>query len=61
VNHPATRRRFFFDGSARDVYLARDGRQYIVDNHGLPVFGVWVRADMAEGNRSVILPRCPAR
>jgi hypothetical protein len=61
MTDPVVGRRRFTDASARDVYLARDGRRYIVDNHGLPVFGVWVRADMAEGNRSVIMPRCPVR
>jgi hypothetical protein len=32
----------FTDGVERDVYQASDGRQFVIDDFGLPVFGVWL-------------------
>ena len=42
MNDPVIGRRLFTDGVERDVYQAPDGCQYVLDDHGLPVFGVWV-------------------
>jgi hypothetical protein len=41
VNDPVIGRRRFTDGIERDVYQAPDGCQYVLDDHGLPVFGLW--------------------
>jgi hypothetical protein len=32
----------FTDGTERDVYEDADGRQWVVGDHGEPVYGVWV-------------------
>jgi hypothetical protein len=61
VNDLVIGRRFFTDGPKRDVYRAPDGGLDVVDDWGIPIFGVCVQADMAEGNGSVGRPRCPAR
>ena len=31
----------FLDGWRRPVYLAEDGRQYVIDGDGQKVYGVW--------------------
>jgi hypothetical protein len=41
MTDPVIGRRLFTDGIERDVYLAPDGRQYVLDDHDLPAFGVW--------------------
>jgi hypothetical protein len=32
----------FTDGVERDVYQVSEGRQFVIDDFGLPVFGVWL-------------------
>ena len=45
----------FTDGATREVYEKTDGRQYVHDNDGERVYGVWVLPlEVAEG--PVILP-----
>jgi hypothetical protein len=31
------------DGVWRAIYEQLDGRQYVIDGNGVPVFGVWVK------------------
>jgi hypothetical protein len=49
MTDPIIGRRLFTDGTKRAVYRAGDGRQYMLDDRGLPVFGVWVLAEREEG------------
>jgi hypothetical protein len=56
VSDPIIGRRLFTDGSARDVYLAPDGRKYVVDDWGIPVFGVWILAERGEAGASFVVP-----
>jgi hypothetical protein len=37
----------FVDGQRRDVFLDRDGRQYVEDGMN-PVYGVWIDVDEPE-------------
>jgi len=32
----------FIDGVTRTVFLDVDGRQYVLDNDGNPVYGSWI-------------------
>ena len=34
--------RLFVDGVIRDVFAEPDGRQFVHDNDGNPVYGVWI-------------------
>jgi hypothetical protein len=34
--------RLFVDGIIRDVFADPDGRQFVLDNDGNPVYGVWI-------------------
>ena len=34
--------RLFVDGVTRDVFVGEDGRQFVLDNDGNPVHGVWI-------------------
>jgi hypothetical protein len=45
------------DGSLRTVFLDHDGRQFVLGNHGAPVFGIWLFVDDPQivANRSVRL------
>jgi hypothetical protein len=36
------------DGATRPVFLDVDGRQYVLDDEGRPVYGVWVDIDEPE-------------
>ena len=38
----------FTDGIARPAFLDAGGRQYILDEEGQPVYGVWVYIDEPE-------------
>jgi hypothetical protein len=38
----------FTDGIVRPVFLDAGGRQYILDNEGQPLYGVWVYIDEPE-------------
>ena len=35
----------FVDGVSRPVFLDEDGRQYVIDNDGNRVYGVWIYID----------------
>jgi len=35
----------FIDGVTRPFYLDADGRQYVLDNDGNPVYGSWIYID----------------
>jgi hypothetical protein len=35
----------FIDGTIRPVFLVADGRQFVLDADGQPVYGVWVYVD----------------
>jgi hypothetical protein len=35
----------FIDGIPRPVFLDMDGRQYVLDNDGNPVYGSWIYID----------------
>ena len=37
--------REFTDGSQREVYEDDDGRQFVLDDEGQPVYGVWIVVD----------------
>jgi hypothetical protein len=37
--------REFVDGSERAVYEQDDGRQFVLDNNGQTVYGVWILPD----------------
>ena len=43
----------FADGCKRDIYQASDGRQYVVDDSGLRVSGVWIIEPDDEADRSI--------
>jgi hypothetical protein len=34
--------RQFTDGTMRPIYREDDGRQYVLDDEGEPVYGVWL-------------------
>lgn len=38
-------RAHFIDGSTRTAFLAPDGRQYVLDATGEPVYGTWIYPD----------------
>ena len=38
----------FIDGIVHDVFLDADGKQYVFDNDGQPVYGVWIYIDEPE-------------
>jgi hypothetical protein len=38
----------FVDGVTRPVYLDADGRQFVLDVDGTPIYGVWVLIDEPE-------------
>ena len=38
----------FIDGVTRPVFLDVDGRQFVLDDEGRPVYGVWVYVDEPE-------------
>jgi hypothetical protein len=38
----------FLDGITREVFLDADGRQYVHDNDGQPVYGTWIYIDEPE-------------
>jgi hypothetical protein len=38
----------FVRGTERDVYLDRNGRQYVIGYHGELVYGTWVLTEEAE-------------
>jgi hypothetical protein len=38
----------FIGGVTRPVFLDVDGRQYVLDDEGWPVYGVWVYVDEPE-------------
>jgi hypothetical protein len=35
----------FIDGVISPVYVGDDGRQYVLDDEGRPIYGVWVHSD----------------
>jgi hypothetical protein len=35
----------FVDGCTQAVYSSDDGRQYVLDDDGEPVYGVWLNPD----------------
>ena len=35
----------FADGVVRPVFLDADGRQYVLDDNGQPIYGVWIYID----------------
>jgi hypothetical protein len=37
--------RQFIDGTTHPVYRSDDGRQYVFDDDGEPVYGVWLHPD----------------
>jgi hypothetical protein len=45
--------RLFVDGLVRRVYLDRDGRQYVENDEGNKVHGVWILMDEADEPRIV--------
>ena len=47
-------KRRFVDGADRDVYQELDGRQYVYDDCGLQVFGIWILTEEAEAAVSVM-------
>jgi hypothetical protein len=38
----------FIDSAIRPVFLDEDGRQYVLDDDGQPVYGMWVYIDEPE-------------
>jgi hypothetical protein len=34
--------RFFVDGVKHDAFVGDDGRQYVLDREGNPIYGVWI-------------------
>jgi len=41
MNDPIIAYMNFTDGTRRPVFVQLDGRQYVVDDNGVPVHGVW--------------------
>jgi hypothetical protein len=37
--------RQFTDGTTRPVYGADDGRQFVLDDQGEPMWGIWLHPD----------------
>lgn len=40
--------RWFTDGANRPVYLDTDGRQFVLDDDGQRVYGVWILEEEAD-------------
>jgi hypothetical protein len=38
----------FIDGCMRDVFFDADGRQFVLDDNGEPMYGVWIYIDEPE-------------
>ena len=38
----------FLDGTTRPVYLDADGREYVLNDDGQPVYGEWIYLDEPE-------------
>ena len=38
----------FIDGTTRDVYFDLDGRQFLQDDDGTPIYGEWILIDEPE-------------
>jgi hypothetical protein len=50
----------FIDGVTRSVYLNADGRQFVFDDDGKPIYGVWLHVD-APFRRRPRLTSCRGR
>ena len=49
------------DGRTRAVYEGPDGRQFVLDNDGEPVFGVWVLGPEDADEPAIVHPGGVAR
>jgi hypothetical protein len=52
--------RHFTDGTTRPVYRSEEGRHYVVDGEGKPVYGVWLHPDEYSEPIVIGLPDSPA-
>ncbi len=46
----------FTDGCKRDIYQTSDCRQYVVDDAGDQVFGVWIMERDDDGDLPIVVP-----
>ena len=42
--------RSFVDGTTRPVWRETDGRQFVIDDDGQPVYGTWIYPDDEEAD-----------
>ena len=45
MNEQVIGKRRFLDGEVRVVYQDQDGRQFVLDDDGQAVYGVWILVD----------------
>jgi hypothetical protein len=55
MNDPIVGHIQFTDACERDIYQACDGRQYVVDDYGQPIAGVWMIEPDDEADSSFIV------
>jgi hypothetical protein len=48
--------RDFIDGQTPAVHLDDEGNQYVYDDAGQPVFGVWIAPDTTDADPPIFLP-----
>jgi hypothetical protein len=56
-NDPTTGVRDFVDGQRRAVHIDDDGNQYVYDDAGVPVFGVWIAPEAIDADPPVFIAR----
>jgi len=54
--HVVLGERQFTDGAVRTVYQETDGRQFVLDDVGDKVFGVWIASEEANSDSCLIVP-----
>ena len=47
--------REFTDGQIRAVHVDDEGKQYVFDNDGQPLYGVWIGPDTSDADPPIIL------
>jgi hypothetical protein len=52
---PVVGQRLFLDGVKREVFLAGDGRRYVLDGDGQPVHGIWILTELVLEETPVIV------
>ena len=52
--------RQFTDGATRPVFRSDDGRQFVLDDNGEPVYGVWLHPDEYSEPITIQLPTNPS-